>query len=134
MKLLTNNLVHEAIKYALVGGVCTVLDMSLLYSITRFMRMDYLAASIISFVLGATLNYVLCVNWIFDFRRIQNQRHEFIWYLAVTAVVLAVNTALMWGLTDMLHLHFMHSKFITIFFTYVLNFSLRKYLLHTSFK
>lgn len=126
-----SSLLTEASKYAVVGGICTALDLVLLYCFTYFLNFNYLISSVLSFSAGALLNYFICTAWIFEFSRIQNRFHEFYFYGVITAAVLLANTALMWFLTSILSIYFIFSKLISIFFTYVLNFSLRKWLLHT---
>lgn len=130
--LRTHKTIIEASRYFVVGGICTVLDMAALFSITHFLKVEYIFSSVISFMMGATLNYFLCTSWIFDIRLIENRHHEFIYYLLITAFVLAVNTAMMWWFTAILGFYFMVSKIAAVFVTFGLNFSLRKYLLHTN--
>jgi len=114
-----------------VGAICTLLDIAVLFVLTDFAGVNYLVSSVISFILGATLNYGLCILWIFDISRISNRLHEFGYYLLITLAVLAVNTMLMWVLTSLLGFYFVTSKLVAVIVTYVLNFSLRKALLHT---
>jgi putative flippase GtrA len=121
----------EASKYSIVGGICTLLDMLILFTLGYFFQINYLIASIVSFMVGATLNYFLCTFWIFEVRVIKKRRYEFSYYLLITAFVLLVNTVLMWMFTDVFGLHFMLSKSIAVLFTFILNFTLRKYFLHT---
>ena len=131
-KLRKSKTIVEVSRYFLVGGICTVLDMAVLFSMTYFFKVEYLFSSVISFMMGATLNYFLCTSWIFDIRLIQNRHHEFIYYLLITTFVLVVNTAIMWLFTAILGFYFMVSKMVAVFVTFGLNFSLRKYLLHTN--
>ena len=124
-------LATQAFKYAIVGGVCTILDLALLYLLVRLLDVNYLTASVFSFMSGATLNYFLCTTWIFDKSRLENKREEFMYYIAITFVVLLINTGLMWWFTSMIGLYFIASKLIVICVTFTLNFLSRKYFLHT---
>lgn len=124
-------LFREAFQYGIVGGICTVLDASVLYALTTAGGINYLLSSVVSFLIATVLNYLLSTKWVFAFRRVQNRYKEFTYYLIITAGVLGLNTILMWSLTDLVGLYFMFSKLITVFFTFGLNFVLRKVLLHT---
>jgi putative flippase GtrA len=121
----------EVAKYFVVGGVCTLVDFTGLFVLTQFFEVQYLISSALSFLMGATLNYFLCTTWIFDIRLIQNRHHEFMYYILITTAVLIVNTGLIWMFTEFLDFYFMMSKVFALAFTFCLNFSLRKYLLHS---
>ncbi|MDH3998428.1 MAG: GtrA family protein [Desulfuromonadales bacterium] len=52
-------------RYALIGGVCTVADLSLFLFLTKWLQLHYLAAGTVSFSLAVVLNYYLCINFLF---------------------------------------------------------------------
>lgn len=121
----------QAVKYFIVGGFCTVLDFALLYLLTEFGGINYISASIISFMSGTVLNYFLCTFWIFKTSVIEKRHHEFMYYLLITGFGLGINTLLIWSFTEFLGLYFMLSKLVATFVTYFWNFGARKYFLHT---
>ena len=129
--LKSNTFLSQAIKYLIVGGVCTLIDFSLLYILTCYYNNNYITASVISFLLGAILNYYLCTLWIFKIRVIKLIHHEFIYYIVITLIGLVINILIIWSLTTFIHLYFMLSKLLSAFVTYWWNFSARKYFLHT---
>jgi len=122
--------VREARRYLAVGAMCTLLDMALLYLLFARSGVNYVLASALSFCAGATLNYLLCTAWVFRYRRLQRRPLEFAAYLLITGVVLIVNSGLIWILTGLLGMYLMVSKLFAVAVTVVLNFSLRKFLLH----
>jgi len=126
-----NSLFTEAFKYLFVGGLCTLLDFSLLFLLTKYLGINYIASSILSFMSGTILNYYLCTIWIFKIRVIVKRQHEFLYYLIITGIGLGINTILIWGFTEFLALYFMLSKLLATFVTYWWNFGARKYFLHT---
>jgi len=129
--ILKNETLTQAVKYFIVGGICTVLDFSMLFVFTRFCGLYYVASSIISFMSGTVLNYYLCTFWIFKIRVVENRHHEFFYYVIITGVGLGINTLLIWGFTEFMGLYFMFSKLLATFVTYWWNFGARKYFLHT---
>lgn len=131
-KLLKNETFTQGAKYLLVGGVCTILDFSLLYVLTHFLGINYVLSSIVSFMSGTVLNYFLCTIWIFKISKVQNRYREFFYYALITAVGLGINTLVIWGLTEYLSLYFMLSKLLATFVTYWWNFLARKYFLHSN--
>lgn len=141
MKLILNNVCNllivknkffiQALKYSVVGGVCTIIDFTLLFILTKFCGLNYLVASIISFMSGSILNYFLCIGWIFKIRVVKEKYKEFIYYLIITGAGLIINTILIWSFTEFFGMYFMLSKIFSVFMTYCWNFSARKYFLHT---
>jgi putative flippase GtrA len=129
--LIRKNTVTQAAKYFIVGGICTVLDFSLLYALTHFFNVHYVPSSIISFMSGTILNYYLCTWWIFNIRVVENRKMEMLYYILITGVGLSINTFLIYIFTEFLALYFMFSKLLATFVTYWWNFWARKYFLHT---
>lgn len=129
--IIKNETFKQAVKYFMVGGFCTVLDLTLLFILTNFLGLNYIISSIISFMLFTVLNYFLCIFWIFKIRSVKNHYHEFIYYLIITGVALGINTLLIWGFTEVLGFYFMFSKVFAVAATYCWNFWSRKYFLHT---
>jgi putative flippase GtrA len=126
------NLLTEAGKYFVVGGLCTVLDFALLFLLKEYFKVHLLTASCLSFMAGTVLNYYLCTYWIFKVRRVSNRQLEMVYYLIITGVGLGINSGLIWVLTSSLGYHFMLSKLMATFVTYWWNFGARKYFLHRS--
>ena len=132
LRILKKTVFTEALKYLLVGGLCTLLDFGLLYVITNFCGINYILSSMMSFMLGTVLNYYLCTIWIFKIRVIKKRQHELLYYFIITGVGLGVNTLLIWGFTYFFAFYFMLSKLLATFVTYWWNFGARKYFLHTT--
>ncbi|MBR2638055.1 MAG: GtrA family protein [Bacteroidaceae bacterium] len=125
-----NKLLKQAIKYLFVGGICTVLDFATLFILAEFFNINYIVASSISFLCGVILNYFICTYWVFDVHVVKKKRYEFLLYLFISIIGLAVNTVAIWALTEYLGIYFMLSKLLATGFTYFWNFFARKYLLH----
>lgn len=122
----------EFIRYALVGGICTILDFLTLYLLTTLGGLRYLLSSSLSFVLGVVLNWLLCTYWIFAFHKIKQQAVEFFYYVLISLVGLGLNVLLMWLFTDICGVWFMLSKLMAAVITLFYNFFARKLLLHNS--
>jgi putative flippase GtrA len=131
ISLIRNETYTQAVKYSIVGGLCTGLDFVILFFLTHFVSLNYLISSIISFMSGTVLNYYLCTFWIFKIRLIENHYHEFLYYSIITGIGLGINTLLIWLFTELIGLYFMFSKLLATFVTYWWNFGARKYFLHT---
>lgn len=124
------NVLTEAGKYLIVGGLCTALDFALLFALKQYGSVHLITASVLSFTAGTVLNYYLCTFWIFKFRRVTDRRLEIVFYLVITAVGLGINSALIWVLTSSAGFHFMMSKLAATAVTFWWNFGARKWFLH----
>jgi putative flippase GtrA len=126
-----NEVFIQATKYIAVAIVCTVLDFILLYILTKYMDVNYLISSVISFMSGTVLNYFLCTSYVFDIRVINKNHLEFIYYVIISAIGLGINTGVIWIITELFGIYYMVSKLVSLFFTFFWNYGARKYLLHT---
>jgi putative flippase GtrA len=126
------NVLNEAGKYFIVGGICTVLDFAILYILTEYLKVHYLTSSVISFMSTILLNYYLCTFWIFRFKIVNNKNLDLFYYIIITAIGLGINSVAIWYFTSFHGLHFMLSKLLATFFTFWWNFGARKYFLHSS--
>lgn len=126
-----NDLLEQAIKYLLVGGVCTVLDFGVLFILAEICGVNYIEASSLSFLCGVILNYFICTYWVFNVHVVKKKRYEFVLYLFISLIGLGVNTVVIWALTELFGLYFMFSKLLATGFTYIWNFFARKYFLHS---
>lgn len=125
-----NKTVTQAAKYLVVGGICTIVDMVLLYILAEYIGLFYVLAAAISFTTGVALNYFLCTGWIFEESKIKNKGIEILMYFVISIIGLLINVVGIWLLTNFLSLHFMLSKFLATALTLIWNFCSRKYLLH----
>ncbi len=129
---LKHEIVNQAAKYSIVGGVCTILDFALLFIVTHYLGVNYIISSMISFLVATILNYYLCVSWIFKFRAVKKKYQEFLFYLVISGVGLTLNTVIIWGVTEFLGYYFMVSKIFATGLVFVWNFGARKYFLHSN--
>ena len=125
-----SNTVTQAAKYLVVGGICTIVDIGLLYILTEYVGIYYVLAAALSFTMGVTLNYFMCTGWIFEESKIKNKGIEILFYLIISIIGLLINVFVIWLLTNFVALHFMLSKFLATALTLIWNFCSRKYLLH----
>ncbi|MBW8371826.1 MAG: GtrA family protein [Thiobacillus sp.] len=96
--------------FSLVGAVGTIAHYALLFFLVSQLTVHPVAASVAGALLGALINYIL--NYRFTFRSARRHREALPRFLAIAAVGLALNTALMWLLVEPLRLHYLISQLI----------------------
>jgi len=117
-------------RYAFVGGLSFLVDFACLYALTEYLGIHYLISASLSFCLGLTANYLLCLAWVFDFRRtLPNPWHEFMVFSAIGLTALLLNNLLLWLLTEYAGIHYLLSKIAATAAILFFNFSLRRWLL-----
>ena len=84
----------EIIRFAVAGGAGFVVEMLTLVLLKEKLGLDTLVATPIAFLLGITVNYVLCVLWVFEGAREQSAKSRLGFFLT-SAVGLLINELLM---------------------------------------
>lgn len=128
-RIISSLLTRQFIRYLYVGGFSFLVDFACLYYLTEHIGMHYLISATLAFSLGLTTNYLLCLAWVFDFRRMPNRWHEFMVFSAIGLFGLVLNNLLLWLLTQHAGLYYLVSKIIATAAILFFNFSLRRWLL-----
>jgi putative flippase GtrA len=122
-----NGLVQQLCRYTLVGAVAFAIDFASLFALTHFGHIHYLISAGVAFLIGLTVNYVLCVRWVFTRRSVGDKRLEFLVFAVIGLVGLGLNEAFIWFFTEMAGFHYLTSKITSTVFVYLWNFFARKY-------
>ena len=128
-KILGLPIVQQFIRYVGVGGISFVVDLACLYLLTEGAGLYYLLSATFAFCAGLATNYLLCLRWVFDFRRMQNRWHEFFIFGAIGLAGLLLNNLVLYTLTDWLGLYYLISKLFAAAFILFFNFFLRRWML-----
>lgn len=126
----TDNVFLQLIRYTFVGGFAFMVDIALLWFLTDLCNIHYLISATLSFIAGLTVNFFISRKWIFNNAITHNKKLEFLLFGLIGVVGLGINDLLLWLLTNYCDIHYMISKFITVFLVYFWNFFARKYLLY----
>jgi putative flippase GtrA len=130
MKMIFSSLLtRQFIRYLGVGGLSFVADFACLYFLTEHVGIHYLLSASLAFCIGLATSYLLCLAWVFDFRRMPNRWHEFMVFSAIGFAGLLLNNLLLWLLTEHAGLYYLASKMVATAAILFFNFSLRRWLL-----
>jgi putative flippase GtrA len=128
-RFITSLLSWQFIRYLCVGGFSFLIDFACLYYLTEHVGWYYLVSATLAFCVGLTTNYLFCLAWVFDFRRMPNRWHEFMVFSAIGLIGLLLNNLLLWLLTEHAGLYYLVSKIVATAAILFFNFSLRRWLL-----
>jgi putative flippase GtrA len=122
-------LLKEAFGYAVASGCALVVDMTILWTLVQVLSWDYMVAAATSFLAGAVVAYVLSVNLAFKQHRLSDRRAEFVSFVAIGTVGLAVNGAVIYVMVRYFGLHYLIAKCVAAGFTFLCNFIARRQIL-----
>jgi putative flippase GtrA len=117
---------YEFVKYVIASGVALAIDIGLLYFLTEILGIHYLLSATISFSFGILSIYILSVAWVFDKRRLSDNRIELFVFATIGIIGLGINALGLYLLTSMAGLYYMYSKAFTTILVFSWNFSARK--------
>jgi putative flippase GtrA len=95
------------------GGTATFVSAGMLYTFTHFLGLWYVISSVVSFLIGAFVSFLLQKFWTF-YNHSLDKLHKQAWlYLLIMLANLALNTVLVFLLTDYLHIFYVASQIVT---------------------
>jgi putative flippase GtrA len=104
-------------------------DFGILVLLTEIAGVHYLLSNGIGFMAGTTLNYLLCIFWVFSNRSIENRHLEYWLFIVIGASGVVLNELFIWTFTEKLVIYYLYSKIIAGSSVFFYNFFTRKYLL-----
>lgn len=122
-------LVHDALGYAAVSACSLAVDAALLALLVGRAHWPVEAANTASFLTGACVAYALSVRFVFDQHRLRNRRAEFLGFIALGSIGVAVNVAVLHVATTRAGLHLPLAKAIAAVCSFSCNFIARRQLL-----
>jgi putative flippase GtrA len=128
----SDNVLIQAFRFIVVGLVAFAADFSLLMLAVEAWRWNYLAAAALAYTTGLTINYFLCVRWVFPRRRFQDQRAEFALFALIGITGLGLTELILWTGKEWIGLGIGPAKFAALVAVAVWNFVLRKLVLFSS--
>lgn len=92
-------------KFGVVGGVGTVINLSIFYVLVDVLKLEENTGSVIAFCVAVTGNYYLNENWTFrvEGKKTGFNRRAFIKYIAINVFGLAINLVVLNAIIDVFH-------------------------------
>lgn len=116
----------EFFRYLLVGGLAFVCDTFTLYSLTQFLKVNYLVSAPIGFLVGTAVNYVLSRRWVFRRRTVNNTPAELTIFTLIGIVGLGLNELILWVFQSKLGIYYLYAKGVSGVTVFMWNFGARK--------
>ena len=119
----------ELMAYGIVSVLALVTDTLILRCLVMDADWNYIPASILSFVSGAVVAYLLSVRFVFRGHKTTNHALEFGYFLMLGLAGLVVNTIVLWLAVGIARRNLIASKLLASACTFITNFVLRRSLL-----
>lgn len=118
---------NELLRYISIGGLCALTDIALLYFFVNHLRIWYLTATTISFVIVTFFGYF--GQKYFTFRDLsKNHKKQITIFFIVAGVGLTINALCMFFFVSVVVLWYITSNIITKFVVLIWNFLANKYI------
>lgn len=125
LEIVTRSIHRQFILFTVIGGICFVIDISLLALFVGILSINILIATALSFVLATGVNYALSIKFIFKNGKHQKNK-EVTYFFFVSIVSLFLTLGLMYCLSNILQVWYIYSKIITVMIISILTYSLKK--------
>jgi putative flippase GtrA len=123
------SLTRELVGYGSASAVALAVDVSLLALLVEKAGWHYLAASVVAFVCGGLVAYLMSVKFVFQLHRIRSRPLEVSWFLALGTAGLVVNALVLSLAIGAAGLGLLTAKACAAGCTFATNFALRRNLL-----
>ncbi|HIR59196.1 MAG TPA: GtrA family protein [Candidatus Onthousia excrementipullorum] len=120
------NLLIQIFKFAIVGGIATVIDFVFLYIFREFCHFPVLISNTLSFCISVIYNYIASVKWVFDVNKEKDAKKQFIIFIVFSVMGLLLNDLIMWISVDFLSIYYLLAKIIATSIVMIFNFVTRK--------
>lgn len=119
-------LIAQITKFSVVGVIAFFIDYGLLAFLAEIFKINYLISATISFSVSVIFNYHASMRYVFRHKENMSSRREFIIFIVLSIVGLALNNFCMWVGVELLGAHYLLVKLGVTFIVTVWNFVTRK--------
>jgi SAM-dependent methyltransferase/putative flippase GtrA len=122
------------IKFAIVGGLGSLIHMVILFSLTEFISMWYMFSAGIAVLVSATYNYVLNHVWTFKGKKIKNHTIGWIKYIILALVFDGAYLLLLSFFTESIGLWYVISAFMALLIIFPFRYNISRLWIWGDFK
>ncbi len=113
---------HQALRFISAGAVGVLLYFFILYALTDWLDVWYLASAIVASVVNWASNFILHKHWTFESHGLRNVRRQMGFYGLLMAALFFLNTALLYVLVEYAHLWYLGAQVIVTVVLTVISF------------
>ncbi len=122
-------LVGQFLKFSGAGLVALAVDYGLFLLLSEVLGVYYLLASLVSYCVGISVNFALCMKFVFSGREGQTRGQQFLIFFVLSVVGLGLNQVFLWAFVELVGVAASASKLIAAALNSLYNYVSRKYFL-----
>lgn len=120
------HLLVQIFRFGIVGVIATLIDFIFLYFFKELCNFSIVFSNTLSFVISVLYNYWASLTFVFDVNQEKSKKKNFVIFIVCSLIGLLINDAIVWIVTDFIHIYYMISKVIATIVVMVFNFITRK--------
>lgn len=126
-KILSKPIIKQFIKFGIVGGLGTLVNIAILYIFTDFFHIYYIASEIIAFIVSGLHNYVLDKVWTFKENIEDKAVLKYIQFFSISVISLVINLIILYILVEFFVLWYILAEIVAIVCAFLSNFAGNKF-------
>lgn len=116
------NVIKEFVKFAVVGGIGTLINITVLYLLTEKAGIHYLISAIFSFIVAMTNNFILNKVWTFKENIRESIKKKYLQFGLVSVLALLINLIFLYIFTEVFGIYYLISQILAIGIAFMINF------------
>lgn len=104
---------YHIARFIVSGGTAAVSLLAILFVLTEFVGVWYIASSILAFIVSVFINFTLQRLWVFENDSQKNMTRQAILFFGVNLMNLLINAVLMYLFVDIAHFWYMLAQVCT---------------------
>ena len=125
--IISKAFLNQLIKFVIVGAIGTLVNISVLFLLTKFFNILYLISEVIGFTLSTLSNYILNKIWTFEENIQVKIIRKYIQYFIVCLFSLILNLVVLFLLVEVFDFWYISAEFVAIMVTFAINFTGSKF-------
>lgn len=114
MKAFSETGLNQFLRYLAAGGLVVLTNIIALYLLTHYLKIWYLASSVLAFFVSFVVSFLVQRLWTFSNKSVTNILIQ-LWHYFLTSILnLVVNTFVLYLLVDWLHFHYILAQIFTV--------------------
>lgn len=114
--------IRQFFKFAVVGVLNTLINLSVLYVLTEFLRVYYILSAVFAFLVAVTNSFIWNKLWTFKENLSYHATTKYIKFILISVAALIFNLSILYILTEFFHIYYLVSQVIAILFSLWINF------------
>lgn len=121
-RLISKPFIKQLIKFAFVGAIGTIINLTILYIFTEFFLVYYIISEIFAFIAATINNYILNKFWTFKEKLHEKLIKKYVKYIAISLIALILNISILFILVEYFYLWYIFAELVAIFGAFMINF------------